>query len=112
MAGDEAKGARCQLHRDIAVMMLVVEHGAVERDRGIRSERQIGAVGHHQPCRAVEAGAHDFVAQQTVADIDRGGCRRRHADDFILDDGGFADAGLRVNGICRQSDYQTERKYG
>ena len=96
MAGDEAKRARGQPHRDVAIMMLVVEHGAVELERRIGSEREIGAVGHHQPRGAVEAGAHDFVADQSVADIDLAGRRSGNAEHFILDDGGFADAGLRV----------------
>ena len=102
MAGDETKSARGQPYRDVAIMVFVVEHGAVELERGVRAERQIGAVGHHQPRRAVEAGAHDFIAQQSIADIDLAGGGPRDADHFILDDGGFADARLRLNGTCRQ----------
>jgi hypothetical protein len=45
---------------------------------------------------------HDFVAQHSVADIDRAGCRSSDADDFILDDDRFADARLRVSGACRK----------
>ena len=96
MAGDEAKRARGQRDRDVAIVMLVVENGAVELERRVGSERKIGAVGHHQPRCAVEAGAHGFVAQQSIADIDLAGRRSGNAEDFILDDGGFADARLRV----------------
>jgi hypothetical protein len=49
---------------------------------------------------AFEAGVHDFVAQHSVADIDRAGRRSRDANDLILDDDRFADARLRMSGIC------------
>ena len=63
MAGDEAEGPRGEPHRDVAIGVFVVEHGAVELNRRIGVERKIGGVGHHQPRRAVEASAHDLVAQ-------------------------------------------------
>src|SRR5947209_2155910 len=44
MTGHEAEGARRQPYSDVAVMVLVVEHGAVELHRRIRAQRQIGAV--------------------------------------------------------------------
>src|SRR5882757_8121513 len=91
IAGHEPEGARRQPYCDVAIMVLVVEHGAVELQRGIRTERQIGAVGHHQPRRAVEAGAHDFVAQQSIADIDLTGGRRGDAENFVFYHGRFAD---------------------
>jgi hypothetical protein len=102
MPGDEAKCASGQPDRDLAVAVLVVEDGAVELERRIGTERQIGAVGHHQPRRAGETGVYDFVAQQAVADIDLAGRRSRHADDFILDHGRFADARLRASRACRK----------
>jgi hypothetical protein len=107
--GDETKRAGRQPDRDIAVGVLVVENRAVELDRRIGTERKIGAVGHHQPRRAVEAGAHDFVAQHAVADVDLAGRRSHDADDFILDDGRFANARLRVRGACREPRCQTKR---
>jgi hypothetical protein len=57
------------------------------RQRGAGAERQIGVAGHHQPCRAFEVGADDFVAQHAVADIDLAGRRSHDADDLIPDDG-------------------------
>jgi hypothetical protein len=108
MSGDEAKRPGRQPDGDIAVSMLVVEHGAIERDRRARTERQIGAVGHHQPRRAVEARAHDFVAVDAVADIDPAGRRSRDADDFILDDSRFADAPLRISGACSKPRRQAK----
>jgi hypothetical protein len=59
------------------------------------TERKIGAVGHDKPHRAVEAGAHGLVAQHIVADIDLAGRRSLDPNDFVFDDGGFADALLR-----------------
>jgi len=91
-------------------MMLVVEHGAVELERRIRTKRQIGAVGHHQPRGAVEAGANDFVAKQSVADIDPAGRRSLNAEHFILDDGRFADARLGRERTCRQHCDCTKHK--
>jgi hypothetical protein len=109
MPGDEAKRAGCQPDRDLAIGILVVENRAVELERRIGAERQIGAVGHYQPCCAVEAGAHDLVTNDAIADIDLAGRRSRDANDFILDDGGLPDARLRVNGICRQRCRYAER---
>ena len=104
MAGDETERARRHAHRDFAIVMLVVEDGAVELERRVGSEREVGAVGHHQPRCAVGAGAHGFVAHQSVADIDLGGRRSGNAEHFILDDGGFADARLRVRSGLAASD--------
>ena len=50
--------------------MVVIEDGTVELERCIGAEREIGAVGHHQPRGAVDAGAHGLVAQHAVTDID------------------------------------------
>jgi hypothetical protein len=47
---------------------------------------------------AEAAAPHDFIAQHAVADIDPAGRRSHDADDYILDDGRFADARLRGNG--------------
>ena len=87
--------------------MLVVEHGAVELERRARAEREVGAVGHHQPRRAVGAGAHGFVAQQGVADIDLGAARSGDANDLVLDDGRLADA-LRMRRCCRDDGQRTD----
>src|SRR5215216_4991983 len=70
MAGDETKRARRHAHRDFTIVVLVVEDGAVELERRIRSEREVGAVGHHQPRCAVDPGAHGFVTNQSIADLD------------------------------------------
>ena len=107
MAGDEAERARGQADRDIAIVMLVVEHGAVELERGIWPEREVGAVGHHQSRGALEAGAHRLVAQQRIADIDRRGCSR-DAENFVLHHRRFADATLRLSGMGRQYDGKTD----
>jgi hypothetical protein len=56
--------------------------------------------GHHQPRGAVGAGAHDFIAQDAVTDIDRISRRSGDADDLILDDDRFTDARLRVSRTC------------
>ena len=74
--------------------MLVVEHSAVELEARIGAERKIGTVRHHEPRRAVGAGAHGLVAQHAVADADL--ARRGGVDDFVMDDGGFADARRRL----------------
>jgi hypothetical protein len=58
---------------------------------GARTDRQVGAVGHHEARGAVDAGAHDLVAQHAAADIDRAGRLTGHADDVVLDDDGLAD---------------------
>ena len=78
--------------------MLVVENGAVELERRVGSEREVGAVGHHQSRCAVDPGAHGFVTDQSIADLDLGGRRSGNAEHFILDDGRFANARLRVCG--------------
>ena len=96
MAGDETKRARRHAHRDFAIVMLVVENGAVELERRVGSEREVGAVGHHQPRCAVDPGAHGFVTDQSIADLDLGGRRSGNAEHFILDDGRFADTRLRI----------------
>jgi len=112
MTGDEAKRAGGQPDRDVAVSVLVVEYGAIQRDRGIGTERQIGAVEHYQPRRAVEAGVHGFVAQHAVADIDLAASRSRDTDDFILDHGRLADAGLRPAGLARAPPTGPARRDG
>ena len=109
MAGDETERAGRHADRDVAIAVLVVEDGAVELERGVGTERQIGAVGHHQARRAVGAGAHGLVAQHAVADIDLGGRRSGNADHFILDDGRFADARLRLRGSSERS-HQANRE--
>ena len=106
MSGDEAKRAGRQPDRDVAIAVLVVEDGAVELDRGVGAKRQVGAVGHHQPRRAVGAGAHDFVAHHAVADVDLAGRRSRHAANLILDHGRLADARLRD---CRSRSKGSEQ---
>jgi len=112
VSGDEAKRTGRQSDRDIAIGVLIVENGAVEFDGRAGTERQIGAVGHHQPRRAVETGAHDFVAEHAVTDIDLAARRSHDADDFIFDDGRFGDAGLRVRGACGKNQLRrTARKY-
>jgi hypothetical protein len=102
MAGDETKRARGHAHRDVAIVMLVVENGAVELERRVGSEREVGAVGHHQPRCAVDSGAHGFVADQSIADLDLGCRRSGNAEHFIFDDSRFADAHLRVHGSSHQ----------
>ena len=109
MAGDETKRARGHADRDFAIVMLIVENGAVEFERRVGPERKVGAVGHHQARCAVGAGTHGFVADQSVADIDLDGRRSGNAEHFILDDGGFADARLRV-GRSGQRSYQANFK--
>jgi hypothetical protein len=55
---------------------------------------------------ALSRPAHDFVAEHAVADIDLAGRRSHDAHDFILDDGRFADARLRMNGgRCKRCQY-------
>ena len=105
------RNARRQPHRDVAIMMLVVEHGAIELEYRAGPEREIGAVGHYQPRGAVEPGANGFVAQQRVADTDPAGRRPGYADDFILDNGSFADARLCGKRTCRrEGDCKKRRK--
>ena len=96
MPGDEAECTGRQANGDVAIALLVVEDGPVDRDRGIGAERQVGGVDHHQPRRAVGAGAHGLVAQHRIADIDLAAARSGDANDFVLDDGSFADARRRL----------------
>ncbi len=103
MAGDETKRARGHAHRDITIVMLVVENGAVELERRVGSEREVGAVGHHQARCTVDPGAHGFVTDQSIADINLGGRRSGNAEYFILDDGRFADPRLRIRGSSQRS---------
>ena len=112
MPGDEAECARRHLHRDVAIFVLVVEHGAIERDRGVGAERKIGAVRHHQPRGALEAGAHGFIAQHTVADTDLAGRLRRDAEDFFLDDDRLADARRRLGLGMRHRDGGGQKNNG
>ena len=109
MAGDEAERAGGEADRDLLVGMLVVEDGAVEPDRGIGAEREIGAVDHHQPRGAVGAGAYGLVAQQAVADIDLARSGSRDAQHFVLNDGSFADTGgcLRMRARRGQATNRT-----
>src|SRR5215213_9160858 len=85
MAGDETKRARRHAHRDFAIVMLVVEDGAVELERRVGSEREVGAVGHHQPRCAVDPGAHGLVADQSITDPDLDSRRSGNTEHFILD---------------------------
>ena len=91
-------------------MMLVVEHGAIELEYRAGPEREIGAVGHYQPRGAVEPGANNFVTDQSIANLDLAGRRSGNAEHFVLDDGGFADAGLRVDRTCRQEANCKQKK--
>ena len=59
-----------------------------------RAEREIGAVGHYQPRRAVDPGANNFITDQSIADLDLAGRRSDNAERLVLGDGSFADAGL------------------
>jgi hypothetical protein len=50
------------------------------------------------------AGAHDFVTEHAVADVDPAVARCHDPHDVVLDDGSFANPGLRVGRIgppCR-----------
>src|SRR5262245_19181636 len=98
MAGDEAERARRHADGDVAIAVLVIEDGAVERDRGVGAKREIGAVDHHQAGGAVGAGAHRLVAQHGVADIDLGAAGAGNADHLVLDHGGLADTRRRLRG--------------
>jgi len=72
--------------------MFVVEHSAVELERRVGTEREVGIVGHYQPRRAFRDRCARFSsAQHAVADIDLTGCRSRDANDLILDDRRFTD---------------------
>ena len=48
--------------------------------------------------RSATAGAHDFIAQHAVTDVDLTDHRSGDADHLTLDDDRFTDARLRVSG--------------
>ena len=97
MAGDEAERARGQPDRDVAIVMLVVEHGAVELERRAGpSERLVlsaitSRVALSMPVRTVSS--RSSLSPTLIWLVEVG-----NAEHFVLDDGGFADAGLRVRG--------------
>jgi hypothetical protein len=110
MSRHKTKGAGCQFDGDVAIGVFVVEHCAVERDRGVRTEREIGVVGHDELCRALLAGAHRLVAHQAVADVDGHAQRTGDTSNLVLHENRFADAGLRMGRIeCCSRKGQQDR---
>jgi hypothetical protein len=108
MSGDKTERAGGEANGDVAIAVLVVEDGAVELERGIGAEREVGAVRHHEARGALSAGLHRLIAQDAVADIDLAG--RHCVEDFVFDKDRFADARLCMGARCRNEGGSKKQK--